>query len=67
MQTAKSTGRRRRTGNRTASYGYCPPGRAGTSFEQPVPVSYYLGDMLQAITERDTKKVYEILNLQSHG
>jgi len=67
MQTAKLTGRRRRKSNRTATYRYCPPGRVGTSCGQPVPVSFYLGEALEAFGKRDIHKVREILTIQSHG
>jgi hypothetical protein len=65
MQTAKSTGMRRRNSNRmTNRY---RPGRVGSSFGQPVPVSFFLGDALEAVRKRDIRKVCEILTLKSHG
>ena len=62
MQTAKTTGMRRRTGNRITRYPHCLPGRVGTSYGQPVPVSFYLDGVREAFGKRDLKKVYELLN-----
>jgi hypothetical protein len=65
MQTATTTGRRRRNSNRTASTGYYRSGRVGTSCGQPVPVSFYLGEAMEAFANRDIRKIREIFNPES--
>ena len=67
MQTAKTTGRRRRNSNRTATCRYCLPARVGTSYGQPVHISFYLDVLKEAFGKRDLKKVYELFNPQCHG
>jgi hypothetical protein len=65
MQTAKTTGMRRRNNNRITRYPYCLPGRVGTSYGQPVHISFYLDSIQEAFGKRDLKKVYELFNPQS--
>ena len=65
MQTTNLTGMRRRNSNRIANCYH--PGRVGTSCGQPMPVSYYLDEVLEAVRKRDIHKVRQILTVTSHG